>query len=141
MLYKVGIVTEYKNGQARVYFEKDNIQTDWLQICYPFSVGNSMVYPLANNTQVHCIMDEFCEEGCIIGASYNTADATPANNNNVVMALGSGSKYQLKKGSDTLLTALTDLIGAIEPILVIYGNNPDFVKLQSAKTKLNNLLV
>ena len=57
------------------------------------------------------------------------------------------SKYQLKangflikKGDDTLKQVLTLLVESIQPIVVVYGNNPNYVKLNQALTKINNLL-
>lgn len=56
-------------------------------------------------------------------------------------------KYQLKangflikKGDDTLKQVLTLLVESIQPIVVVYGNNPNYVKLNQALTKINNLL-
>jgi hypothetical protein len=46
----------------------------------------------------------------------------------------------LKKGDDNLLEALELIIESVEVILVLQGNNPDYQKLQAAKTKLKNIL-
>jgi hypothetical protein len=48
--------------------------------------------------------------------------------------------FILKKGADTMKQLLTLIIEAIEPVMVMYGNNPNFVKLAQAKTMVNNLL-
>lgn len=48
--------------------------------------------------------------------------------------------FLLQKENDTLKSALIDLIEGVEPIIVIEGRNPNRVKLQSAKNKVNNLL-
>jgi len=46
----------------------------------------------------------------------------------------------IKKGDDTLKQALTLIVESVQPIVVLYGNNPDYVKLNQALTKINNLL-
>lgn len=46
----------------------------------------------------------------------------------------------VKKGTDTLKEILTNIIQACQVIVVAQGNNPDYVKLTTALTKVNNLL-
>lgn len=46
----------------------------------------------------------------------------------------------LKKGSDTLKQALTLIVEAVQQVVVLYGNNPDYAKLAQALVKINNLL-
>jgi hypothetical protein len=47
---------------------------------------------------------------------------------------------ELKKGTDTLKQILVLLVEAVQPIVVVYGNNPNYTKLTQALTKINNLL-
>jgi heptaprenylglyceryl phosphate synthase len=49
-------------------------------------------------------------------------------------------KIKIEKGADSLKDALVKTIEATEQIVVIYGNNPDYVKLSQALAKINNLL-
>jgi hypothetical protein len=46
----------------------------------------------------------------------------------------------IKNGNDTLKDILKLIIEAVQKIAVIYGSNPDFVKLSQALSKTNNLL-
>lgn len=48
-------------------------------------------------------------------------------------------KFLVKKGDDSLKDVFTLIIQACSQIMVMQGNNPDFVKLQQALTKTNNL--
>lgn len=48
--------------------------------------------------------------------------------------------FLMQKGSDTLKQILTLIVEAVQPIVVIYGNNPVYAKLTQALTKINNLL-
>ena len=77
-MLKYGIISDSKPGFAKVIFpQDDNIVTDWLPICVPFSLGDKIVWSLKINTQVACMMDEHCEEGIILGATYNDEDIPP----------------------------------------------------------------
>jgi hypothetical protein len=48
--------------------------------------------------------------------------------------------FELRKQNDTLKNILINIVEACEKILVLQGNNPDYVKLSTAKTSINNLL-
>jgi hypothetical protein len=46
----------------------------------------------------------------------------------------------LKKDDDTLLIGLTKMVEAVQQIVVMYGNNPDYAKLTEAKIIFEKLL-
>jgi hypothetical protein len=48
--------------------------------------------------------------------------------------------FLLKKGSDTLKDILKLIVEAMQVIVVMQGNNPDYGKLTQAMLKINNLL-
>ena len=48
--------------------------------------------------------------------------------------------FLIKKGDDTLHDALSLIIEAVMQVVVIYGNNPDYAKLQQALAKVQNIL-
>lgn len=48
--------------------------------------------------------------------------------------------HVIKRGSDTLWDGMKLLIEALEVIMVLQGNNPDFTKLTNAKNKIKNVL-
>jgi hypothetical protein len=48
--------------------------------------------------------------------------------------------FLLQKGTDTLKQILQNIVEAVQQIVVVEGNNPDYVKLQTALTSINNLL-
>lgn len=50
------------------------------------------------------------------------------------------SGFLVQKGTDTLKEILTLIIEAVNVIVVLQGHNPDYIKLQQAFTKINNLL-
>lgn len=49
------------------------------------------------------------------------------------------SGFLIKKGNDSIKQLFQLVIDSIKPIMVLYGNNPDFVKLLQAETMNNNL--
>ena len=51
-----------------------------------------------------------------------------------------GVKWTIKNGNANMLDVFNKIIEAVQVIAVIYGNNPDFVKLAEAKTLIDNLL-
>lgn len=48
--------------------------------------------------------------------------------------------FLIKKGDNTLKDIIQMIIEAVQQIVVVYGNNPDYTKLASALTKLNLVL-
>ncbi|MGQ0737668.1 MAG: hypothetical protein ACT4OJ_01285 [Bacteroidota bacterium] len=48
--------------------------------------------------------------------------------------------FLIKKGDDTLKQVMTLIIEAVQQIVVMYGNNPNYAKLTEALAKVNNLL-
>jgi hypothetical protein len=52
----------------------------------------------------------------------------------------SDNKFLIKKGADTLKDVIQLTIESVQQIVVLMGNNPDYVKLQTAMTKLNNIM-
>lgn len=48
--------------------------------------------------------------------------------------------FVIKKGNDSLKEVFVNVIEAVQQIVVLQGNNPDYVKLTTALSKTNNLL-
>lgn len=48
--------------------------------------------------------------------------------------------FLFEKGNDTLKIILQNIIEAVQQIVVLQGNNPDYIKLQTALTSVQNLL-
>jgi hypothetical protein len=46
----------------------------------------------------------------------------------------------VQNAGDTLKQALTLIVEAVQQVVVMYGNNPNYVKLGQALTKINNIL-
>lgn len=76
--YKAGIVAESKPGFARVRFDDlDKLTTQWLPVIHPKTLLDKVVWTLDVGEQVSCLLDEFMEDGCILGAIYSDPDVPP----------------------------------------------------------------
>lgn len=73
---KFGVVSEAKAGFAKIYFEEDNLVTDWLPILVRTSMKDKESWILNVNEHVACMVDTCCEEGVILGAIHS--DPEPA---------------------------------------------------------------
>ncbi|TAE33242.1 MAG: phage baseplate assembly protein V, partial [Candidatus Kapaibacterium sp.] len=74
-MYKTGIVTEAKPGFCRVQLADVDIITDWLPIAYHGTTTYKDHHPYQVNQQVACVMDDQLDDGCIVGAIYNSEGA------------------------------------------------------------------
>ena len=163
--HKYGLISEVKPGFAKVHFDDDEIVSDWLPIVVRKSQSDKENWQLEINEHVVCIMDEDCNEGVIVGAVYSDADAPDDeegagkfrkkfSDGTVIEYDKNASKYsQIIKTSsflqdgkftitvddDSLKDALTLIIQAVQQIVIMYGNNPDYTKLSEALTKVNNI--
>jgi len=79
-MLRFGNITEMnpQTGYARVKFTDDGIVSDWLQICTMGAFGNKFFFTFDVNEQVACLMDEYSEDGVILGALWNDGTQPPA---------------------------------------------------------------
>ena len=165
--FKYGIISETKPGFAKVYFEEDDLVTDFWPVLQRTSLTDKESWPLNLKEHVVCLTDTRCEEGVILGAIYNETDmedpGAADGKFRMLFADGTYIEYDktlhkltanitggvnvvidehllVEKDGDTLKQALTLIVEAVQPIVVIYGNNPIYSKLSEALTKINNLL-
>lgn len=81
MHLKFGTITEVDaaKGLAKVTFkEDDNLVTRFLPMSMPKTLQDKFIIPYDVNEHVWCIMDEFCEDGIIGGAVYDSNNLPPA---------------------------------------------------------------
>lgn len=55
----------------------DSLVTAWLPLLHPKTFADQVVWTLDVGEHVGCILDEFMEDGCVLGAIYSDADAPP----------------------------------------------------------------
>lgn len=51
-----------------------------------------------------------------------------------------GQKWTIRNNAANMLDVFNNIIEAVQVVAVVYGSNPDFSKLASAKTLIQNLL-
>mgnify|MGYP006921408547 CR=1 FL=1 len=95
-------------------------------ICVP-AVNSKVLVGKINNGDDYAVVSfsAISEIKTVIGTVEYGADATG---------------FVFKKGNDTLKQILQLIIESVQQVMVLYGNNPDYAKLATALTKLNNLL-
>lgn len=164
-ILKYGVVSEVRPGRARVHFDADKFPSMWLPVLRRKSLSDKESWQLEIDEHVVCLMDPSCITGVIIGAIHNKLDVgdneeaigkfrKKFSDGTVIEYDKNEGKYsQIVKGSsflqdgkftisvdnDSLKDALTMLIEAVQQIVVMYGNNPDYTKLSQALTKVNNI--
>jgi phage baseplate assembly protein V len=73
--FKFGIVSDgSRPGYARVFFEEDNIVTDWWPIVRMTSLKDKQSWILNATEHVVCLCDERLEDGVVLGAIHNDED-------------------------------------------------------------------
>jgi phage baseplate assembly protein V len=76
--YKVGLVYESRPGYGRVQFpDLDGMVSGWLPMIVKKSLKDKEVLTLDIGEQVACVLDEYFESGCILGAVFSDDDLPP----------------------------------------------------------------
>ena len=79
-MFRVGLVHAQDTAKCavRVTFpDRDQVQSWWLPVIVP-KTQNDKFYRLPDiGEQVVCLMDEYDEDGAVLGAIYSSADVTP----------------------------------------------------------------
>ena len=63
--------------RVKVQLPSDGIETGWLPVCHPFTMGPMAWFPLKVGTQVGLVLDEHAEDGMVFGACYSKSDPPP----------------------------------------------------------------
>lgn len=161
-----GIVSDIsKPGFARVHLDADKIVTDFLPVVRRKSLSDKESWQLEINEHVVCLLDEHCHIGVIIGAIHNDKDQPDnagtsgifrkkfsdgtiieydKNEGKYSQIVKESSflqdgKFTITVNDNSLKDALTLIIQAVQQIVVMQGNNPDYAKLSEALTKVNNI--
>ena len=95
------------------------------------------VKPADGSVVIVGIIDNLESEACIIQCSE--IDEVLVQIGEVEFSINANGVL-MQKGTDTLKNGLQLMGEAIQPIFVLYGNNPAFLKLQQSMAIFNNLL-
>ena len=71
---KFGLVSDVKAGYVKVYFEEDNYVTKWLPVLVRYAMKDKESWFPSINEQVACLLDEYLDEGVILGAIHSDPD-------------------------------------------------------------------
>jgi phage baseplate assembly protein gpV len=112
----VGLIsdTDPAKGKVRVKFDADTddddddnpavLVSDWIPFIVRKSQNDKETFPFDINEQVWCVMDEFCEEGIVIGATYNDTDKPDGAGNNIYRILYKDGSYEQFDRSSSIKT-------------------------------------
>ncbi|MBO1856856.1 phage baseplate assembly protein V [Burkholderia cenocepacia] len=76
--FKTGTVSAVDGaGNVKVYFDDVDMPSGWLPVCYPKSQNDKAYWTPDVGEHVRCIMDEYLEDGSVLGSIYSSADAVP----------------------------------------------------------------
>lgn len=101
--YKTGIVAQAKPGFARARFDDlDGLLTNWLPVIHQKTQNDKVIWTLDVGEHVACLMDEYMEDGCIVGAIYSDVDLPPVSSKDkfkVVFKDGGSFEYDRSNGA------------------------------------------
>jgi len=79
-MYRVGIVKiqDATSGRVRVIFpDRDQMESWWLPVVFTKTQNDKMYWIPDVGEQVVCVMDEYDEDGAVLGAIYSSVDRPP----------------------------------------------------------------
>lgn len=76
--FKTGLVSASKPGFAQVEFpDLDGLVSDWLPVVMRKTLKDKECFTLDKGEQVACILDEYFENGVVLGSVYSDVDIPP----------------------------------------------------------------
>ncbi len=78
-----GIISRVEDAapfRVKVWLPEDGIESAWLPVLHPATLGPRVWMPLRAGSQVALLLDEHGEDGLVLGACYGTADPPPVAN-------------------------------------------------------------
>ncbi|MCH5305184.1 MAG: phage baseplate assembly protein V [Rikenella sp.] len=113
-MLRLGIISELGDGEnlgfARVSFDDSEIVSGWLSLPSSNSRTVKQWIPVEVNSQVACLMDDFCEQGCIVAVLWSETDTPPdwAMPDTLGIRFGDGTEIYYDAGSHTLTVNAPD---------------------------------
>jgi hypothetical protein len=122
---KFGLISDTdRKGLVKVNFDEDQIVSGWLPVVVPSSIGIQYYTDLALNTRVACLMDQYCEDGVVLGAIYDAQNKAAGAEGVTSIAIGatvyeiSDQGFKIKRAEETLKKLLSDILDEIKNITV-----------------------
>jgi phage baseplate assembly protein V len=109
-MYRVGIVKvqDAANARVRVIFpDHDQMESWWLPVVFAKTQNDKMYWMPEVGEQVVCMMDEYDEDGAVLGAVYSVADRPPvASADKVHWTSKDGAVFEYDRSVHSLLIAI-----------------------------------
>lgn len=121
--YREGIVVETRPGFARVRFpDIDNLVSAWLPLVVRKSLNDKECLTLDAGEQVACVMDEYFDGGCVLGAIYSDADKPPVESTDKVhFRFFDGGTFEYDRATGTLTIVATGRVNVTAPEITCNG--------------------
>jgi phage baseplate assembly protein V len=105
-MYRVGIVKEQDTSKARVrvtFPDRDQMQSWWLPVVFSKTQNDKCYWIPDVGEQVVCTMDEYDEDGAVLGAIYSNADTVPiANADKLHLTVKDGATFEYDRAAHAL---------------------------------------
>lgn len=112
--YKRGIVKENRPGKSRVEFaDEDGTVSYWLTWTNGAAGASKMFNAPDVGSQVNCLIDEYGEDGTILGASYSEVDTPPTQNLK-------HAKMVMEGGLDVEYDKATGVLTIVSPTSIVF---------------------
>jgi len=105
--FRVGIVITHDPARCRVrvaFPDRDQMASWWLPIVVPKTQNDKAYYLPDIGEQVVCLMDEYDEDGAVLGSIYSSVDQPPSNLsvNNLHWTSQDGASFDYDRSSHQL---------------------------------------
>ena len=133
------IVKSINGNLCDLEVENDAIIYDAQLIATEDAANNSLqVTPVVGSVVVYALLGKKEESAVVISFSEIEKVATKIGNTEFEI---SAAGFKIKRASANAKDIFKNIIESQQQIMVIYGNNPDYAKLTTALTDLNNLFL
>jgi phage baseplate assembly protein V len=109
-MYRVGIVKaqDAANARVRVTFpDRDQLQSWWLPVVFAKTQNDKAYWIPDVGEQVVCTMDEYDEDGAVLGAIYSSADVVPVTNaDKLHWTFKDGGVFEYDRAAHALLMSI-----------------------------------
>jgi phage baseplate assembly protein V len=109
-VFRIGIVNmlDAANARLRVVFpDRDQMQSWWLPIVFAKTQADKSYWMPDIGEQVVCIMDEYDEDGAVLGAIYSSVDRPPvANADKLHWSANDGALFEYDRAAHAFAVSL-----------------------------------
>jgi phage baseplate assembly protein V len=113
-MLRLGIISEIGEGEnvgfARVFFDEKNFVSGWLSLPSINTKTTKQWVPVEVNSQVACMMDEYCKQGCIVAVLWSDTDTPPewASKDTIGIKFADGAEIYYDAATHTLTVNAPD---------------------------------